>query len=77
MSFLFRDDAGREQHSPPHNVFRRVRAERHADGNVVGDVADDATNQWSEDAGRGDLQPVNSNNSNPSPRFLLRITIDS
>lgn len=54
-----------------------MRAEQHADGNVVGDVAYEATNQWSEDVGRGDHQPVNSNNSNPTPRFLLRITIDS
>ena len=44
--FLLGDDAGSERHTPTHNVFCRVRAEQHADGNVVGDVADDTTNQW-------------------------------
>ena len=53
-SFLFGDDVGSERNPPPHNVFRRVRAEQHADGNVVGDVADDATNQWWEDIGCDD-----------------------
>ena len=45
-SFLFGYDAGRERHTPTHDVFRRMRTEQHADGNVVGYVADEATNQW-------------------------------
>ena len=45
-SFLHGDDAGSERNPPPHDVLRRVRAEQHANGYVVGDVADDATNQW-------------------------------
>lgn len=45
-SFLLGDDAGSERHPPSHDVLCRVRAEQHADGYVVGDVADDATNQW-------------------------------
>ena len=48
-SFLFGDDAGSEWYPPSHNVFRRVRTEQHTVVNVVGDVADEATNQWCED----------------------------
>lgn len=44
--FLLGDDARSEWYPPSHDMFRRVRAEQHADGNVVGYVADDATNQW-------------------------------
>ena len=47
-SFLLGDDAGSERNPPSHDVFRRVRTKQHSDGNVVGDVTNDATNQWSK-----------------------------
>lgn len=50
-SFLLGDDAGSERNPPPHDVFRRMRAEQPADSNVDGDVADDPTNQWCENKG--------------------------
>ena len=53
-SLLFGDDAGSERNPPSLNVFRRMRTEQHADGNVVGDVTDDATNQWCKDIGCDD-----------------------
>ena len=52
--YLFGDDAGGERHAPSHDMFRRMRAEQHADGNVVSDVADEATNQWWEDVERNE-----------------------
>ena len=50
-SLLLGYDAESGREPPSHDVFRRVRAEQHADGYVVGDVADDATNQWGENIG--------------------------
>ena len=47
--YLFGDDAGSERHTPPHDMFRRMRTEQHTVVNGVGDVTDDATNQWCED----------------------------
>ena len=63
-SFLLGDDAGSERNPPPHDVFRRMRTEQHTVVNGVGDVSDEATNQWCKNISCDDHKSV-SNTKGP------------